>query len=144
MKLIYDGFFKLNNALCDFWVRLSVFECDGKAGCSERCLELPDIVTGTFLIRYVSNCQLSSTYENISTTVLSGDVSVRHIALGYNIVSVLYIQKLVHCFNEIWAYNKAEYTTFAVWTSKLGIKWFIINQWVVRSLWFFFMVCIAR
>ena len=80
---------------------ISVFERDGKAEPPARWVELPVTATGSFLIRYVSYCQLSSTYENISTTILSADISVRHIALGYNIMSVLYIQKLVHCFNEI-------------------------------------------
>ena len=93
---------------------LSVFEWDGKAEPPVRCLELPVIVTGSFLIRYVSNCHLSSTYENISTTILSADISVRHIALDYNMMFLLYIKKCIHFVNEIWAYNKAEYTKFAV------------------------------
>ena len=78
-----------------------ILERDGADEPLARWMELPVMAMGSFLLRYVSNCQLSSTYENISTTVLSGDVSVRHIALDYNIVSLLYIQKLVHCFNEI-------------------------------------------
>ena len=70
---------------------MSVFECDGEAEPLSKMVKLPVIVTGSFLIRYVSNCQLSSTYENISTTVLSGDVSVRHITLCYNMMSILYM-----------------------------------------------------
>ena len=80
---------------------ISVFKQDGEAEPPGRWLELPVIVTGSFLIRYVSNCQLSSTYENISTTILSADISVRHIALDYNIMSLLYIQNCIHCINEI-------------------------------------------
>ena len=60
---------------------MSVFECDGEAEPLSKMVELPVIVIGSFLIRYVSNCQLSSTYENISATLLSADVSVRHMAL---------------------------------------------------------------
>ena len=70
---------------------MSVFECDGEAEPLSKMVELPVIVIGSFLIRYVSNCQLSSTYENISTTILSADISVRHIALDYNMMSQLYI-----------------------------------------------------
>ena len=70
---------------------ISVFKQDGEAEPPARWVELPVIVIGSFLIRYVSNCQLSSTYENISTTVLSGDVSVRHITLYYNMISILYM-----------------------------------------------------
>ena len=70
---------------------ISVFERDGEAEPPARWVELPVIATGSFLIRYVSYCQLSSTYENISTTILSVDVSVRHIALGYNMMVLLYV-----------------------------------------------------
>ena len=80
---------------------ISVFERDGEAEPLARWVELPVIATGSFLIRYVSICQLSSTYENISTTILSADISVRHIALDYNMMFLLYIKKCIHCVNEI-------------------------------------------
>ena len=93
---------------------LSVFEWDGKAEPPVRCLELPVIVIGSFPIRYVSNCQLSSTYENISTTTLSVSVFVRHVALNKNLTYLLYKYTFIHCINEIWAYNKAEHTKSTV------------------------------
>ena len=61
---------------------MSVFECDGEAEPLSKMMELPVIVTGSFLIRYVSNCQLSSTYENISVTFPSTEISVRHLAVN--------------------------------------------------------------
>ena len=60
----------------------NVFEWDGAVEPWARWMGLPDIVTGSFLVRYVSNCQLSSTYENISFTLLSHLISLRHIALN--------------------------------------------------------------
>ena len=59
-----------------------ILERDGADEPLARLMKLPVMAIGSFLLRYVSNCQLSSTYENISTTILSVDVSVRHIALG--------------------------------------------------------------
>ena len=82
MRLIYDVFLYLNNVLCDFWVCLSVFEWDDEDEPLARWVELPVIATGSFLIRYVSKCHLSSTYENILIIITSTEISIRHIALN--------------------------------------------------------------
>ena len=61
-----------------------IHERDGADEPLARWTELPVMAIGSFLLRYVPNSQLPSTYENISFTILSADVFVRHIALGWN------------------------------------------------------------
>ena len=46
-----------------------------------RWVELPVIASGSFLIKYVSYCQLPSTYGNILIVITSTEIPVRHIAL---------------------------------------------------------------
>ena len=80
----------------------------------QRWMELPVMAIGSFLIRYVSNCQLSSTYENISFTLISRPIPLRHNAQNYYETCKVCLRGVLAQVSGYLAYNRTANLTFTV------------------------------